>query len=76
MLEKGAVLQEVRIFSANPLKPDACYALLSRILWVMMHGESINKKEATDVFFGVTKLFQNKDVRFFHPTSKRLSEPL
>lgn len=65
MLEKGAVLQEVRIFSANPLKPKACYSLLSRILWVMMHGESINKKEATDVFFGVTKLFQSKDVRAF-----------
>lgn len=62
LLEKGAVLQEVRIFSANPLKPKACYSLLSRILWVMMHGEPINKKEATDVFFGVTKLFQSKDV--------------
>lgn len=63
MLEKGAVLQEVRIFSANPLKPKACYSLLSRIIWVIMHGEPINKKEATDVFFGVTKLFQSKDVR-------------
>lgn len=63
MLDKGSVLQEVRIFSANPLKPKACYSLLSRILWVMLHGEPINKKEATDVFFGVTKLFQSKDVR-------------
>jgi coatomer protein complex subunit gamma len=62
MFEKGAVLQEVRIFSANPLKPKACYSLLSRILWVMMHGESISKKEATNVFFAVTKLFQSKDV--------------
>ena len=67
LLEKGAVLQEARIFSANPLKPKACYSLLSRILWVMMHGEPINKKEATDVFFGVTKLFQSKDVRFIAP---------
>lgn len=63
LFEKGAVLQEVRIFSANPLKPRACYSLLSRILWVMMHGEAINKKEATNVFFAVTKLFQSKDVR-------------
>lgn len=62
LFEKGAVLQEVRIFSANPLKPRACYSLLSRILWVMMHGEAINKKEATNVFFAVTKLFQSKDV--------------
>ncbi|XP_049849051.1 coatomer subunit gamma-2-like isoform X1 [Schistocerca gregaria] len=60
--EKGAVLQEIRIFSAKPIKTQECYALLVRILYMCMHGEPMTKKEATNVFFGVTKLFQCKDV--------------
>ena len=65
-LEKGVVLQETRIFNQTPLKTRQCYQLLTKILYVMMHGEEITTKEATDVFFAVTKLFQSKDVRYTH----------
>ncbi len=63
-MDKGAILQEARIlFSQSPLKTRDCYNLTTKILYLLMKGDELNTKEATDVFFAVTKLFQSNDVR-------------
>jgi hypothetical protein len=63
-MDKGAILQEARIlFSQSPLKTKDCYNLTTKILYLLMKGDELNTKEATDVFFAVTKLFQSNDVR-------------
>src|SRR5690554_5783279 len=61
-IEKGAVLQETRIFNETPLNPRKCCQLLTKVLYLVGQGERFTKSEATDVFFSVTKLFQSKDV--------------
>jgi coatomer protein complex subunit gamma len=61
-LDKGVVLQETRMFSETPLRTRECYNLLTKILYLLSKGDQLNTKEATDVFFAVTKLFQSNDV--------------
>jgi hypothetical protein len=36
--------------------------LLTRIIFLLYVGETFTTQEATTLFFGVTKLFQHKDV--------------
>ena len=63
-LEKGLVLQNVRMFSSPKLKTKECYYLLTKILYLLAaKGETFTPDEATNVFIAVTKLFQSKDVR-------------
>lgn len=57
-LNKSTVLQEARVFNASPVKPRQCRVLLSKICCILYQGEVFTKQEATDLFFGVTKLFQ------------------
>lgn len=59
---KTTILQEARVFNESPISPRKCRALLTRIAYLLYLGESLNAQEATTVFFGTTKLFQNKDV--------------
>ncbi|WOH04633.1 hypothetical protein DCAR_0624044 [Daucus carota subsp. sativus] len=61
-LEKGAVLQEARVFNDPQLDPRRCSQVITKLLYLLNQGESFTKFEATDVFFAVTKLFQSKDL--------------
>jgi len=36
--------------------------VLCKLLYLLQHGETIGKTEATDTFFAITKLWQAKDV--------------
>lgn len=35
--------------------------MLCKLLYLLQHGETIGKTEATDTFFAITKLWQSKD---------------
>jgi len=61
-IEKGAVLQESRIFHDQQIDARRCQQVITKLLYLLCQGESFTKKEASEVFFAVTKLFQNKDV--------------
>lgn len=60
---KTTILQEARVFNESPISPRKCRALLTRTVYLLYLGETLTAQEATSVFFGTTKLFQNKDVR-------------
>jgi coatomer protein complex subunit gamma len=60
-IEKGAVLQEARVFHEQQLDPRRCQQVITKLLYLICQGENFTSKEATEVFFAVTKLFQNKD---------------
>ena len=60
-IEKGAVLQEARIFHDPQVDARRCQQVITRLLYLIAQGESFTTTEATDVFFAITKLFQNKD---------------
>eukprot|EP00760_Papus_ankaliazontas_P017519 PhM_4_TR1729/c0_g1_i1/m.30618/K17267/COPG; coatomer subunit gamma len=57
-LDRSAVLQESKQFSAQTINPRACSATLVKLLFLLGQGELLSETEATEVFFGVTKLFQ------------------
>lgn len=59
---KTTVIQEARVFNESPISPRKCRALLTRIIYLLYVGETFSTQEATTLFFGVTKLFQHKDV--------------
>ncbi|RZC67029.1 hypothetical protein C5167_010725 [Papaver somniferum] len=61
-IEKGAVLQEARVFHDPQLDPRRCSQVITKLLYLLNQGESFTKVEATEVFFAVTKLFQSKDI--------------
>ncbi|KAH0462371.1 hypothetical protein IEQ34_009946 [Dendrobium chrysotoxum] len=60
-IEKGAVLQEARVFNDPQLDARRCSQVITKLLYLLNQGESFTKIEATEVFFAVTKLFQSKD---------------
>ncbi|KAH9616187.1 hypothetical protein KSS87_001916 [Heliosperma pusillum] len=60
-IEKGAVLQEARVFNDPQLDPRRCSQVITKLLYLLNQGETFTKTEATEVFFAVTKLFQSKD---------------
>lgn len=66
-IEKGAVLQECRIFNDNQLNTARCEQVLVRLLYLVGQGDHLSSEEATIVFFSVTKLFQAND-----PSLRRL----
>lgn len=63
-LEKAAVLQDARIFHdphevrENPRK---CCTVIAQLLHLQNMGQQLQTTEATEVFFGVTKLFMSDD---------------
>ncbi|GMI83604.1 gamma2 Coat Protein [Hibiscus trionum] len=61
-IEKGAVLQEARVFNDPQLDPRRCSQVITKLLYLLNQGETFTKVEATEVFFSVTKLFQSKDI--------------
>ncbi|KAK4340327.1 hypothetical protein RND71_041789 [Anisodus tanguticus] len=61
-IEKGAVLQEARVFNDPQLDAKRCSQVITKLLYLLNQGETFAKVEATGVFFSVTKLFQSKDI--------------
>ncbi|KAJ1419563.1 adaptin N terminal region-domain-containing protein [Ochromonadaceae sp. CCMP2298] len=64
-LEKATVLQECRIFHDATVvtqNPRRCCQMITKLLFLIVRGESFSSTEVTEVFFGVTKLFQSSDV--------------
>jgi hypothetical protein len=63
-LDKAAVLQDCRVFHDAGfvrMHPKRCCQLLTKLLWFLSQGETLGQAESTEVFFGVTKLFQSPD---------------
>lgn len=60
-IEKGAVLQEARVFHDPHVDARRCAQVITKLLYLLNQGEVFTKVEATEVFFAVTKLFQSKD---------------
>ena len=63
-LEKSKVLQECRKFHDQTFTkrhPKRCCQLITKLLVLLTHGEVFSSTEVTDVFFGVTKLFESED---------------
>lgn len=64
-LEKATVLQESRIFHDSSVvtqNPRRCCQMITKLLFLLVKGETFSSAEVTEVFFGVTKLFQSDDV--------------
>lgn len=61
-IEKGAVLQEARVFNDPQLDARRCSQVITKLLYLLNQGETFTKIEATEVFFAVTKLFQSRDI--------------
>ncbi|KAF2350702.1 Clathrin/coatomer adaptor adaptin-like N-terminal [Trinorchestia longiramus] len=60
--DKTSVLQEARVFNETPVNVKRSTHVLTKILYLLNQGESLGTKEATDVFFAMTKLFQSNDI--------------
>eukprot|EP00002_Diphylleia_rotans_P031974 TRINITY_DN6672_c0_g2_i1.p1 TRINITY_DN6672_c0_g2~~TRINITY_DN6672_c0_g2_i1.p1 ORF type:complete len:850 (+),score=187.47 TRINITY_DN6672_c0_g2_i1:58-2607(+) len=60
-LDKGVLLQETRIFHDPNIVPSKCIDLIAKIMFLLNSGDKFSTKEATDLFFALTKLFQSKD---------------
>ena len=63
-LEKATVLQEARIFhdpTAVRENPRKCCTVIAQLLHLQNTGQYLSSNEATEVFFGVTKLFMSDD---------------
>jgi coatomer subunit gamma len=50
-----------RLFNSSPISPRRCRTLLTKIAVLVFTGERFPTDEATTLFFGISKLFQNKD---------------
>ena len=50
-----------RLFNSSPISPRKCRTLLTKIAVLLFTGEKFPTNEATTLFFGISKLFQNKD---------------
>jgi coatomer subunit gamma len=49
------------VFNTSPISPRRCRILLTKIALLLFTGEKFPTNEATSLFFGISKLFQNKD---------------
>jgi coatomer protein complex subunit gamma len=49
------------VFNSSPVSPRKCRILLTKITLLLFTGEKFPPNEATELFFGISKLFQNKD---------------
>ncbi|CAM9268477.1 unnamed protein product [Ectocarpus fasciculatus] len=64
-LDKAAVLQECKVFHDQSIvtqNPRRCCLLITKLLFLLVKGDTFTSAEITEVFFGVTKLFQSPDV--------------
>lgn len=56
-----ANLDVARLFNSSPILPRKCRVLLTKIGLLLYTGEKFPTNEATTLFFGISKLFQQKD---------------
>ena len=50
------------MFQSPQLNAAKCTLVLTKVLYLIMTGETFSNEEAVDLFFAVTKLFQSPDV--------------
>ncbi|KAI1322641.1 adaptin N terminal region-domain-containing protein [Xylariaceae sp. FL0255] len=60
-VDRTQVFQEARLFNSSPIQPRKCRILLTKIALLLYTGDKFPTNEATTLFFGISKLFQNKD---------------
>ncbi|KAK2075161.1 hypothetical protein P8C59_009309 [Phyllachora maydis] len=75
-VDRTQVFQEARLFNTSPIQPRRCRILLTKIALLLYTGEKFPRNEATTLFFGISKLFQNKDAslrQMVHLVIKELS---
>ncbi|CAG9995900.1 unnamed protein product [Clonostachys byssicola] len=60
-VDRTQVFQEARLFNSSPIQPRRCRILLTKIALLLYTGEKFPTNEATTLFFGISKLFQNRD---------------
>jgi coatomer protein complex subunit gamma len=60
-IDKTTVFQDARAFNQSPISPRKCRVILTKLALLLFTGESWGRQEATTLFFGISKLFQNKD---------------
>ncbi|MCJ1431610.1 coatomer subunit gamma [Xylographa pallens] len=60
LLQKDNIIL-ARLFNSSPISPLRCRRLLTKIALLLLTGEKFPTGEATSLFFGISKLFQNKD---------------
>ncbi|KRX03144.1 Coatomer/clathrin adaptor appendage, Ig-like subdomain [Pseudocohnilembus persalinus] len=60
-IQKSTVLQESKCFNDRQIKVDMCINLLSRLIYLINQGETFSETEGVNLFFSVTKLFQNEN---------------
>ncbi|KLU90817.1 coatomer subunit gamma [Magnaporthiopsis poae ATCC 64411] len=60
-VDRTQVFQEARLFNNSPIQPRQCRILLTKIALLLYTGDKFPTNEATTLFFGISKLFQNKD---------------
>jgi coatomer protein complex subunit gamma len=60
-IDKTTVFQDARVFNQSPVSPRKCRVILTKLALLLFTGESWGRQEATTLFFGISKLFQNKD---------------
>lgn len=62
-LEKSKVLQEARVFNEYPVQPRTCRIVVTKLILILQnHPCPLTRPEATNLFFSITKLFQNPNV--------------
>ncbi|KAG6039000.1 hypothetical protein E4U41_003355 [Claviceps citrina] len=60
-VDRSQVFQEARIFNEGTIQPRRCRILLTKLALLLYTGDKFPTNEATTLFFGISKLFQNKD---------------
>lgn len=60
-VDRTQIFQEARLFNSSPIQPRRCRILLTKIALLLYTGDKFPTNEATTLFFGISKLFQNKD---------------
>ncbi|KAL8312934.1 hypothetical protein RB593_007252 [Gaeumannomyces tritici] len=76
-VDRTQVFQEARLFNNSPIQPRQCRILLTKIALLLYTGEKFPTNEATTLFFGISKLFQNKDAslrQMVHLVIKELAD--
>jgi coatomer protein complex subunit gamma len=61
-LQTNVVVREANIFNDRQLNSIECSRVLTKILYLISQGEKFSSEDTTQMFFGVTKLFQSPDV--------------
>ena len=61
--DRSTVVLESRAFHETPVDPAKCSKLITKILYLLCKGGDISGPELTDMFFGITKLFQSTNTK-------------